>query len=149
MKTAIGFSEAAEILNHAREVEAVRCEETVFFSNFPLHDQLIDVFTACSSAGWEGEDSVAVRSSTLILAKELIESLPKKFRTPGISGEPDGHVALEWYVNPRRILTVSICPDRRLHWAALIGAEDPRGSCVFYGEAPKTLLYWIGRICER
>ncbi len=149
MNTSIGFSEAAEILNQVCATEAVRSEETVTFSNFPLDDQLIDVYQTCSTAGWEGASSLAVQSGTLLLAKELIESLPKSYRTPVISGEPDGHVALEWFVSARRILTVSVSPDRRLHWAALIGTEDPRGSCMFYGEAPKTLLYWIGRICDR
>lgn len=83
-----------------------------------------------------------------MIAKQFVESLPVAYRTPTISGEPDGHISLEWYVHPRRIFTVSINPNGILHWAALIGAEDPRGSCPFYGEMPRTLLYWIGRVCN-
>lgn len=143
-----GFSEAAETLRRFGEDEVRRRDETVTFSNFPLNDQLIDVFLQCSQAAREGEDSEAVDRGTLLLAKQLVESLPRAYRTPVISGDPDGHVSLEWYVYPRRILTVSVNPNGTLHWAALIGTEDPRGSCRFYGDAPKTLLYWIGRVCN-
>ena len=144
-----GFSEAAETLDRVRDHEAKRRDETVTFSKQPLYDQLIDVFLKCSQSGWEGRDSDAVDRGTLMIAKQFVESLPMAYRTPTITGEPDGHINLEWYVHPRRILTVSINPNGVLHWAALIGAEDPRGSCPFYGEMPRTLLYWIGRVCNR
>lgn len=144
-----GQSEAANVLNEV----VYQCEksqdETVTFSNYPLHDQLIEVFENASLPNWDGKGSMPVDRKTLILAKELVESLPMAYRTPTICGEPDGHVELEWYVHPRQILTVSVNPDGRLHWAALIGEEDPRGSCRFYGETPNTLLYWIGRVCKK
>lgn len=144
----IGFSEAAETLERVWGDEAKRSDETVTFSRRPLYDQLIDVYLQCSQPRWEGEDSERVNRETLMIAKQFVESLPTAYRTPTISGEPDGHISLEWYVHPRRILTVSINPNGILHWAALIGAEDPRGSCPFYGEMPRTLLYWIGRVCH-
>lgn len=143
-----GFSEAAETLNRVLDDETKRRDETVTFSRQPLYDQLIDVFLQCSQPGWDGEDSEPVDGETLMIAKQFVEALPTAYRTPTISGEPDGHINLEWYVHPRRILTVSINPNGMLHWAALIGAEDPRGSCPFYGEMPRTLLYWIGRVCH-
>jgi len=117
-------------------------------SKNPLFNQLSELFLECSEPGWEGEDSEAIDRETLMIAKQFAESLPTAYRTPTITGEPDGHINLEWYVHPRRILTVSINPNRTLHWAALIGAEDPRGSCPFYGEMPRTLLDWIGRVCK-
>jgi hypothetical protein len=144
-----GVSQAAETLNRVYGEEARRQQATVTFSNFPLNDQLIDVFEHCSGAGWDGDDSIPVDPVTLQIAKRLVEALPTEFRTPTISGEPDGHVCLEWYVNSRRILTVSVNPNGTLHWAALIGDEDPRGSCHFYGDAPATMLYWIGRVCKK
>ncbi len=143
-----GFSDAAETLERVWSDEAKRGDETVTFSRQPLCDQLIDVFQQCSQPGWDGAGSDAVERATLEIAWHFLRSLPTAYRTAAISGEPDGHINLEWYVHPRRILTVSINPNGILHWAALIGAEDPRGSCPFYGEAPRTLLYWIGRVCN-
>ena len=143
-----GFGEAAETLNQVWHDEEKRRDETVTLSRQPLYDQLIDIFIQCSQSGWDGEDSDPVNRNTLMIARQFVESLPVDYRTPTMSGEPDGHISLEWYVHPRRILTVSINPNGILHWAALIGVEDPRGSCRFYGEMPKTLLYWIGRVCN-
>lgn len=146
--TVIGVSEAAQTLDSVREFEAKRLDETVTFSNQSLHDQLIDVFSAASEDGWEGEGSSAVARKTLSITTGLVDSLPLAFRTPTISGEPDGHVCLEWYVHPRRVLTVSVSSEGVLHWAALVGEEDPRGSCRFYGKLPKTLEFWIRRVCS-
>lgn len=146
--TVFGVSEAAQTLDSVREYESSRSDETVTFSNQSLHDQLIDVFCAALEDGWEGEGSCAVSRQTLAIAKLLVDSLPLAFRTPAITGEPDGHVCLEWYVHPRRVLTVSLSSEGVLHWAALVGEEDPRGSCRFYGELPKTLEFWIKRVCS-
>ena len=146
--TATGVSDAAQVLDRVRAQVAKREEDTATFSNFPLHDQLIDVFRECGDDGWDGEGSAQVHPHTLMLAKALVEQLPLQYRTPDISGDSDGHVGLEWYVNTRRLLNVSLSPTGTLHWAALVGSEDPRGSCHFYGDsAPATLLYWLHRVC--
>ncbi len=133
----IGFSETAKELGQVLRDEAKRQDETVTFSPQPLYDQLIDVFQQCSLPGWEGEESEPVDRGALMIAKDFVEALPVAYRNPTISGEPDRHISLEWYVHPYRILTVSIDPEGILHWAALIGEEDPRGSCPFYGEMPR------------
>lgn len=143
-----GFSEAAKTLNRVFQESDQRREETVTFSNHPLHDQLIDVFLQSSVARRQDDDSEPIDRNTIMIAKLLVESLPKAYQTPTISGEPDGHVNIEWFVHPRRILSVSVNPNGLLHWAALIGEEDPRGSCRFFGETPKTLLFWIARVCK-
>lgn len=143
-----GMSDAAKTLqDYQREFERFN-EQSVTFSNLPLGDQLIDAFAEASAPDWDGAGSVAVHPETLTLAKDFIESLPRKYQTPEISPEPDGHINLEWYVNKRRLLSISVNPDGRLHWAALICSEDPRGSCVFLGQAPKTILHVLSRVCR-
>ncbi len=78
---------------------------------------------------------------------EFIEALPHGYPLPVITGELDGHINLEWYRQPRRILSMSVSPEGMLYWAALFGIEDPRGSCPFYGDIPETILHWIARVC--
>ena len=143
-----GVSDAAQTLKKFRDGIAELNHESVTFSNLSLDDQLIDAYAEASQPDWDGEGSIAVEPATLQLAKEFVESLPRKYQTPEIAPEPDGHVNLEWYNGKRRLLSVSVNPDGRLHWAALIGSEDPRGSCVFFGEAPKTLLHLLRRVCR-
>ena len=143
-----GVSDAAEMLDRFHQDVAERNNESVTFSNLSLDDQLIDAHVEALAPGWDGEGSEAVIPSTLKFAKEFVESLPRKYRTPEIAPEPDGHVNLEWYRGKRRLLSVSVNPDGRLHWAALIGTEDPRGSCFFFSEAPKTILHLLYRVCR-
>lgn len=142
-----GFSDAAKAINEWAKRNEASQDETITFSNLPLGDQLIEVHETSSQPGWDGEGSHPVTAQTLAIAQSVVESLPRAYRTPEISGEPDGRVLLEWYVHPRQILNVSVDASGRLHWAALVGSEDPRGSCQFYGDAPKTLLHWLGRVC--
>lgn len=63
-----------------------------------------------------------------------------------MGAEPDGHITLEWHRATNRLLSVSVSPEAMLYWAALVGEEDPRGTCPFNGEVPETILYWIGRV---
>lgn len=142
----LGFSQAAETLDEYRNRLAEFNNQSITFSNLPLEDQLIDAYEEASEPNWDGVGSVQVDPSTLGLAQQFVLSLPKKYQAPDIAAEPDGHLNLEWYQGKRRLLSVSVNPDGRLHWAALIGPEDPRGSCVFTKEAPKTLLHVLKRI---
>lgn len=143
-----GVSQAARTLMDVRREISDLNHESVTFSNLSLDDQLIDAYSEASQPDWEGEGSEAVAPDTLKLAKWFVESLPRKYQTPEITPEPDGHVNLEWYNGKHRLLSVSVNPDGRLHWAAIIGSEDPRGSCVFFGEAPKTILHLLRRVCR-
>ena len=144
----LGVSDAARTVQSCRQNFLRTNHETVTFSNLPLDDQLIDAFAEAAKPDWDGDGSVATAASTLALTKQFIESLPRKYQTPEISPEPDGHVDLEWFVGKRRLLLISVNPDGRLHWAALIGNEDPRGSCPFLGKAPKTILHVLRRVCR-
>lgn len=143
-----GVSDAARTLQECRRGFEQRQQESATFSNLSLDDQLIDAHLEAAQPDWDGAGSLPVEPATLRLAKEFVESLPRKYQTPEITPEPDGHVNLEWYNGKRRLLSVSVNPDGRLHWAALVGSEDPRGSCVFFGEAPKTLLHLLSRVCR-
>ena len=142
----MGFSEAAETIYHWQIVEDDRKSETVTFSNYALDDQLVDVFWDSRDESENDQDSEPVDGDAILIAKDFVSSLPRDLQSPEINGEPDGHVSLEWYVNPRRLINVSVAPDGILHWAALIGEEDPRGTCPFRGEAPKSLVYHISRV---
>ena len=107
---------------------------------------LRDICLRCELANWDGEGAEAVSSETQDVARRLLESLPNHLPWPTITAEPDGQLNLEWYQAPRRLLTASIAPSGTLYWAALIGSEDPRGSCQFADQFPQTLLYWIGQV---
>lgn len=90
--------------------------------------------------------SEAIKPETREHALRFLNALPPEYPSPSVGAEPDGHVTLEWYRATNWLLSVSVSPEGMLYWAALLGDEDPRGSCRFDGEVPETVLYWIRRV---
>lgn len=145
-RTMRGFSSAAKYLDDAARGFRKWQQEAVTFSRQPAYDALWEAWQPCKVANWDGEGADPIEHDTYQTAYRLIEALPNTFPSPTVTAEPDGHLSLEWYRHPRRILTVSVGPDGVLFWAALVGSEDPRGSCQFFDEFPETLRHWIGRV---
>src|SRR5207253_40418 len=96
---------------------------------------------------WDAHGAELIEADTLRNARRLIEALPPQYPLPSIGAEPDGQVTLEWYRATNWLLSVSVSPAGTLHYAALLGEEDPRGSCRLNGNVPETILYWIRRVC--
>jgi hypothetical protein len=142
-----GFSPAAEFLICAKQAALERNRQSVRFSKQPAYDQLGEVYEECRDADWDGDGADRIEQETLRNAYLFIEALPDGYPLPDITPEPDGHLDLEWYRQPRRILSVSVSSEGMLYWAALVGTENPRGSSSFYGDIPDTILYWIRRVC--
>ena len=107
---------------------------------------LEEIFQRYQLPNWNGEGADAISPETHEVARRMLESLPSDMPLPSISAEPDGQLNFEWYQAPRRLLSASISSSGTLYWAALIGSEDPRGSCQFADQFPQTLLYWIGQV---
>ncbi len=142
-----GFSEAAKLLETAKRRQSDHFGESVTYSKQTTYDELWDVWQDCKEPNWDGYDALPVDRETFQNAYRLVESLPLGCPLPSsVGAEPDGQLALEWHRNPRWTLSVSISPEGTLHYAALLGAEDPRGSCPFFGDISDSLLSLIRRV---
>lgn len=142
-----GFSEAAQIVVDANRDNYDRLARSVTFSKQPAYDDLGEVWNECSNPNWDAHGAEPVERETLRNAYLFIEALPYGYPLPSIGAEPDGHITLEWYRATNWILSVSVSAEGVLYYAALLGDEDPRGTCRFDGEVPKTILFWIRRVC--
>ena len=141
-------STPAGILENETLVDAAKpgsADEECIFRQAAI-DTLSMVWEQCRNANWDGEGAEAISTETHDVARRLLEALPSGTPLPSISAEPDGQLNFEWYQAPRRLLSASISPVGTVYWAALIGSEDPRGSCQFVDQFPQTLLYWIGQV---
>jgi hypothetical protein len=112
---------------------------TYGYPHYNLLNQLGKVFSECSSEGWDGYGAAPVSKETFGYALFLIESLPPGFPTPEIGADSDGHLNFEWYNDPRHLVSVSISPEGKLYYAALIGEEKKHDSVPFTGEIPKKI----------
>lgn len=116
----------------------------------PATDLLFEAWAECSTENWDGEGAIAVPEDRLRSAIALVDALPLTFPAPDACGDRDGDFCLDWYRSPRRTVSVSIGAGGVLHWAALIGDDDPRGTWRFSPDAgdgvPKMLIYILRRI---
>ncbi len=122
---------------------------SVEFTKQPAYDELAEISNACRTADWDAHGAVPLATDAVRHARRFIEALPVGYAPPSVGAEPDGHVTLEWYRDTNWLLSVSVSPEGILYYAALLGEEDPRGSCRFNGAIPETILYWIRRVCAR
>lgn len=141
-----GISEAAQIVADANRTNYGRLVELESFTKQPAFDELWDRWQECKKPNWDGYAAMPVEQETYYKAFCLIEALPLGFPLPSAGAEPDGNLTLEWYRHPRWTVSVSISPEGTLHYAALLGTEDPRGSCSFFDDIPESLLFLIRRV---
>jgi hypothetical protein len=112
-------------------------------------DDLAEVRETCAMSDWDNEDVLPVNNSSVNLAKAFLESLPIGLSPPSIGADPDGQVSIEWYRSPRRILTISVDPEGKLHYAVLLGQRKAYGTEPFFGDAPVEILHWIGLVTNQ
>jgi hypothetical protein len=112
-----------------------------------LFQDLVDQYESCSRPNWDGQGALPVSQETYCCAYRFVEALPPGVKLPTVGAEPDGHLTLEWYRNPSRVLSVSIGPEGDLHYAALLGSSGKSaGTLAFLGDVPQELLAKIRRI---
>lgn len=109
-------------------------------------DELFAVAEAACETGWDGYGAEPVSQETYVRAYRFVESLPLGTPAPVVTAEPDGQLAFEWYVSPRRTLSVSVSPEGDLHYSALLGPNKSFGTEVFLDETPKAILDLIRRV---
>lgn len=143
-----GLSEAAKILQQTQRGIELRCKYAVTLSRQEAMDAVWEAWQA-TEEGWKSaDDETAISKEVRDTAIRFVEALPLGFPQPSVSAEPDGHINLEWYRNPRRVISVSVAPSDRLHWAALIGSESPRGAVRFIDRVPESILHYIARVFQ-
>ena len=142
--------ERLAVENQNRQRDSLTFARSSGPSRQPVGETLFEAWADSSKANWDGEGARAVPPDRLQTAIALVEDLPPRFPAPEGCGDRDGDFSLEWYRGPRRNITVSIGAGGLLHWAALIGDDDTRGTWRYSHEAgdgaPEMLGMILGRI---
>ncbi|SPE60105.1 conserved hypothetical protein [Verrucomicrobia bacterium] len=111
-----------------------------------VFDELYTVAQECHVSDWDSQGAVPVDEDTYQAAYRFLEALPLGVAAPSIGAEPDGHLTFEWHRSPRRTLSVSVSPERELHYSALLGPREAYGTEPFFGDVPSVILDLIGRV---
>jgi hypothetical protein len=110
------------------------------------YQQLGNVFTECSSAGWDGERAKPVSEEIALSAVNFLKSFPIGIEAPEIGCEPDGAITLEWYRSPNRIISISVDANDQIYYAAIIGASTQNGSNFSSSGVSEDLLKLISQV---
>lgn len=147
MITAIrGNTETASYIDAITQKQKCYFDQSVVLGKQSAYNELYAFWKECQLPDWDGYNALAVQEKALFNAYWFIESLPLGYPLPSVGAEPDGHLTLEWYSNPRWILSVSISPESMLYYAALFGIRSERGSDHFCGEVPQPILKLIKEV---
>lgn len=109
-------------------------------------ESLRDAYEEASRQDWDGYGAERVSSATLAQALTLLDLLPTALPRPDISPHPDGELAFEWSLGPRRLLTVSINESGRLSYAALFGAARLHGTDFLLDALPEPIAFALRRL---
>lgn len=112
----------------------------------PAFQDLFTVAEECKVDNWDGQGAARISDEAYSYAYRVIQALPIGTPSPTIGAEPDGQISLEWYVSPRRLLSVSVSAEGELHYAALIGTRKSYGTEPFFSDVPKSILDLISQI---
>lgn len=147
MLTAIrGNTKTAGYIDVTTQNQKGYFDQSVTLGRQSAYNELFAFWQECKFPNWDGYNALAVQEATLIKTYWFIEALPLGFPSPSVGAEPDGHLTLEWYSNPRWILSVSISPEGMLYYAALFGNRSEQGSDNFWGEIPQPILKLIKEV---
>ncbi len=146
--TTQGASDTARFVAAEAEKKRSQLRESYAFGlvGKGVFNELHSVAEGCRLNNWDGYGAAPVTADAYALAYQFLQALPLGIAAPSVGAEPDGHLTLEWYRSPRRLLSVSISPDGDLHYAALLGPNKAYGTEAFFGEVPRTILDLIHRI---
>ena len=147
MITAIrGNTETAGYIDATTQNQKEYFDQSVTLGKRSAYNELVAFWEECKSPNWDGYNAFAVQEVTLYKAYLFIHALPLGYPLPSVGAEPDGHLTLEWYRNPRWILSVSISPEGMLYYAALFDTESEQGWESFWGEIPQVILGLINKV---
>ena len=146
--TTQGVSEEASVLQGriAMVLNRMLQSETLGEPISEALNALREVFEECSEDNWDGYGASAISINTYLESRRFLQILPTTIPIPEITAEPDGEIAFEWFIKPRRILSVSVGSDRILTYAGIFGINKTHGTEYFGDELPAAILSNLQRL---
>lgn len=132
-----------------RYLEETRTAATEAASSLPARAfaALARVARECASPGWDGYDAAPISQGTCDRTRAFLNELPIWMPAPDIVPEADGEIAIEWYVGPHQVFSISIGAAGPLHFAGLFGQEDElHGVKSFDGSIAQELVQHIEKL---
>ena len=99
-----------------------------------------------AEVNWDGYGALPLDPRSAEQALKFIQALPTTVPAPDVSADPDGEVDLLWQRDPTRTISVSVGPNGKLTYAALMGTAQTFGTEWLSNEIPQTILESLARV---
>ncbi|HSI86954.1 MAG: hypothetical protein ACAI35_07320 [Candidatus Methylacidiphilales bacterium] len=114
-----------------------------------VRNEVDRVAKRCKSSNWDGYGAEPVQPATYWYIHAFVDHIPPGIEMPSIGSESDGHMTLEWYRSPERVLSVSVSPEGELHYAALLASERRMGTLKLASSFPEVIYHIIREVTSR
>jgi hypothetical protein len=123
-------------------------EETslYYLKKLDLFQELVNVFMESQNEDWDGYGGKPAESSALFYSNHFINQLSPDIPTPEFGVDTDGDIAIEWDLDPRRILSIRVSRDGTLNYAGLIGHKTFFGTETLSERIPKSISQGLERV---
>jgi len=141
-----GVSEDAHALNTFVEEMLKDCSQSVINSADESLLELFNLLEECISENWDGYGALPINLDSVEEAERFIRALPRTVPEPEVDVDPDGEISLEWYLEPRKVFSVSIGKRNEITYAGLYGINKTYGREYFDNEIPKAVFDNLDRL---
>ncbi|KKM06901.1 hypothetical protein LCGC14_1739320 [marine sediment metagenome] len=141
-----GVSDDAQALNLFVEKMLEDCSQSVIIGANESLQELYNLWEECVSENWDGYGAQPVDPNSFNEAERFIRALPTTVRKPEVAVDPDGEISLEWYLEARKVFSVSIGKRNEITYAGLYGLNKTYGREYFDDEIPKAIFDNLDRL---
>jgi hypothetical protein len=144
----LGVSPGAKAVGRqARELQEISDQSvTIGWHHREMVRRLGMAIAKSSVDDWDGYGAKAVDLDSVPSAIWFARLLPMHVPIPDIYVDPDGEIAFEWYLGPRRVFSVTVRRNDELAYAGLFGVNKIYGVEYLDDELPETVLDNIFRV---
>lgn len=113
-----------------------------------LIDEIEEIATEYAEEGWDGYDSQPINADSIAITKSFIEVFPvtSDIPLPDIVPEPNGSLALEWYIDKRHVFIARLKENSEIIYAGLFGESNTHGTEFFSDSIPSTIISNLKRL---
>lgn len=141
-----GVSDDAKNLSSIVEELLEDCSPSVIIGGREVLQELFELWEECSVENWDGYGAQPIDPDSFYEAERFVLSLPTLVPKPEIHADPDGEVSFEWYIEPRKVFSVSIGRRNEVTFAGLFGTNKSNGREYFGDEIPKAIMDNLDRL---
>ena len=80
------------------------------------------------------------------VAELFLKQLPSHIPPPEVEADLDGEINFEWYLEPRKVFSISLNAEGRLSYAGLFGPAKSHGTEMFQDSIPREIILKLDRL---